>query len=109
MGVNNLADIAADIYSDFVGAKSLLRDQQIAGIKLLRVCKRLAALESELRRGTVDPPRVAADIVAACQEEGETRRTHDTAVAASRVAKAMLAHAHNLTFHFAKEKLLCTA
>ena len=34
-GVNDLAGSVVDIHNDFVGTKSLLRDQQIAEIKLL--------------------------------------------------------------------------
>ena len=43
MGVNDLADTAADTYSDFVSATSLLQYQRISVNKLLRVCRRLAA------------------------------------------------------------------
>ena len=63
------------MFSDDVGDKYLTREQHTAEAKLLRVCNRLAGLESELRSNTIDLPRVAADIVASCQVEGEARRS----------------------------------
>ena len=74
MGVNNLADKAADIFSDFEGNEHTLTSFKATAAKLQTVCHRLAAIESELRRGTPERLHVEADIVNKCQAYGTLRR-----------------------------------
>ena len=74
MGVNNLADKAADSFSDFEGDEHTLNNLKATAAKLQTVCHRLAAIESELRRGTPERSRVEADIVNKCQAYGKTKK-----------------------------------
>ena len=68
MGVNNLADMAAGLFSDYVGDKYQMANFRVKEAKHKEVCLRLAALEAAIRRGTEEKTRVATDIVTAERE-----------------------------------------
>ena len=70
MGVNNLADKAAEQFSDHFGDRYQLANLRDTEAKHKRVCLRLAALEAAIRRGTEEKTRVAADIITAERERG---------------------------------------
>ena len=89
MGVKNLADKAADLFSDHVGDKYQLLELRATEAKPKRVCLRLAALESELCRATEEATRVEADIVTAERDRGEKQRMKASAISASRTKKAL--------------------
>lgn len=73
--VNELADFAADVYSDHFGKCGADKAKLYAAEAiLLRVCKRISTLEASLREHSTDVPLVAADIVTSCETLGERRR-----------------------------------
>ena len=73
--VNELTDFAADAHSDHFGKSNGDKMKMcVAEVCLLRVCKRIEALESSLREHATDIPLVAADIVTSCESLGERRR-----------------------------------
>ena len=73
--VIELAGFAAAVHRDHFDKcsrdKMKMRDVEAS---LLRVCKRIAALESSLRGHATDVPLMAADIAASCETLGERRR-----------------------------------
>ena len=107
MGVNNLADMAADVFSDLEGDEKTIINSRAAIAKLQAVCLRLAALESEIRRGTPERSRVEADIVVKCQAQGGARRKVEKEKAADRIAQMHDPQGHCLTFHRAAPRKLC--
>ena len=98
MGVNDLADTAANHFSDQAGNQCQLANLRANEAKHRKVCLRLAALEAGIREGTPEIPRVAADIVTAERRNGEKRRWMATALAESRIKKAVASTGHNMVF-----------
>ena len=98
MGVNNLADMAAELFSDHVGDKYQMANFRATEAKHKKVCLRLAALEAAIRRGTEEKTRVAADIITTERERGERQRMQASAKADSRIKRALNPHGHNLVF-----------
>ena len=101
-GVNNLADKAAEIFSDFEGEAQTLVNFKATAAKLKLVCHRLAAIESELRRGTPERSCAEADIGNKCQTYGRLRREKVKATATSRIEQLMNPNGHCLHFHKTK-------
>ena len=97
-GLNQLADKAADEFSDAYGNKYQLTNLKAAEAKHRRVCLRLAALEAGIREGTPERPRVAADIIAQAVDQGEFRRQRATDAADQHVRKVTCSTGHKLHF-----------
>ena len=97
-GVNDLADAAADLFSDWEGSVYQQSSFKHTEAKHKAVCLRIAALEAGIRKGTPDRPRTEEAITAAARTRGENQRMRASAVSASRTNKALNVHGHQLRF-----------
>ena len=97
--VNELADFAADRYSDHAGdgkadKARFYGNQDLSG----DVCKRFVAVEATLREYATDVPQVAADITTASEVIGEERRQRIRELRDRRVKRFRGKYGHNVVF-----------